>query len=110
MTEAILEDNNTAPAPEAEPPARSRPKVKWDALAHGAENIGLGFFAPFFRLAGGDKPKEQLGEICRNIFLPLSAIGLFMMFWSFCSVKVQTDSWKIPGPKETWQAALGIHQ
>jgi nitrate/nitrite transport system permease protein len=84
--------------------------VNWDRVAHTLEGLGLAFFAPFARLAGGDKAQDQLREIAHNIFLPIAAITVFLVAWTACARTVQTDSWKIPGPSETWQAAVGIHQ
>lgn len=81
-----------------------------DRFAHQLDRVGLGYFSPIILLAAWKKPEEQVREILTNTLLPLMAVAIFMMLWTFCSRTVQTDSWKIPGPSETWSAARGIHQ
>ncbi len=92
----------------ARPPRRKR--FSWVRLAHTLEKLGLGFFAPYARLAGKDEPCKQLGEIGKGVGLPALAIALFMAFWAYCSTKVVTDSWSIPSPAETWAAYQGMQE
>ncbi|MEM7384281.1 MAG: ABC transporter permease subunit [Verrucomicrobiota bacterium] len=91
-------------------PKKKRRPFSWVRLAHSLEKLGLGFFAPYARLIGRDEPQKQVREIGLGIALPAVAIGLFLAFWSFCSTRVVTDSWKIPSPTETWTAFQGMRE
>ena len=90
-------------------PKRTK-RFSWVRLAHTFEKLGLGFFAPYARLIGKDEPDKQLKEIALGTGLPLLAIGIFMLFWTYCSKTVVTDSWRIPSPAETWAAYQGMNE
>ena len=83
-------------------------RFSWVRLSHTFEKLGLSFFAPYARLIAKDEPKKQLREIGLGLGLPALAIGIFVLFWGFCSKTVVTDSWKIPSPVETWAAFQGM--
>jgi nitrate/nitrite transport system permease protein len=73
---------------------------------------GLGFLAPAIRLCRGDDPRAQLGEIWRQIGIPLLAIGVFLFAWSQASAAVETSLGRIPGPTDVWtqgRALLADH-
>lgn len=89
---------------------KPRRGFSWVKLAHRFDKLGLGFFSPFAKLIGKDEPRKQVREIGFNIGLPAIAIGVFMAFWSYCSVTVVTDSWKIPSPTETWGAYQNMRE
>ena len=91
-------------------PSPKKKKFSWVNFAHQLERLGLGFFAPFALLIARDEPQKQVRQITLNIVLPALAIGIFMVFWGFCSKKVVTDSWKIPSPAETWSAFQGMQE
>ena len=82
----------------------------WVKLAHRLDKLGLGFFSPFARLIAKDEPSKQARQIGLNIGLPAIAIGLFVLFWGYCSKTVVTESWKIPSPTETWSAYQGMRE
>jgi nitrate/nitrite transport system permease protein len=101
----------TKPSTESQaPPKSGGSKPGWNsaAVTHTLDRLGLGFFSPFVRLAAGDEPQKQVGEITRNIVLPLLALGAFAGAWSFASTAIHTDAQKIPSPTETWTAWQGI--
>lgn len=91
-------------------PKKPKRSFSWVKLAHRFEKLGLGFFAPYARLIAKDEPQKQVREIVKGIALPLLAIGIFMLFWGFCSKTVVTDSWKIPSPTETLSAYQGMRE
>ncbi|MEM8735389.1 MAG: ABC transporter permease [Planctomycetota bacterium] len=65
---------------------------------------GLPVLEPFVRLAFGEDPKEQFKGIAKFILVPFVAVGLFLATWSAAAKLVVTDSMKLPGPGETWDA------
>lgn len=62
--------------------------------------VGLGFVLPLMKMAAGDSPKEQMGQLWRTLFVPLMGIGLFLFFWATLAPQVQTSLGAIPGPVE----------
>jgi nitrate/nitrite transport system permease protein len=96
------------PSLASEPVATPRRRWSVSAVAHTLEKLGLGFFAPFIRLAAGDNPQEQLREIILSVVLPILAIAAFMAAWSTAATRVHSESMKIPSPAQTWSAWLGI--
>ncbi|WDE99185.1 ABC transporter permease subunit [Lentisphaera profundi] len=62
------------------------------------ELTGLTWFIPIVRLCTGDDPKEQMGDLFRQIALPLAAIVSFFMIWSYSSTKIKTSVGQLPGP------------
>jgi nitrate/nitrite transport system permease protein len=62
------------------------------------ELTGLTWFVPIVRLCTGDDPKEQIGDLSRQIALPLAAMVSFFMIWSYCSTKIKTSVGQLPGP------------
>ncbi len=69
---------------------------------------GLPVLEPFVRLAYGEDPKEQFRGIAKFILVPLLAVGLFLGAWSMAARVVVTDSMKLPGPGETWNAGTQL--
>ena len=64
---------------------------------------GLGWLTPLVKLAAGDNPRQQAGELWRQLGVPLFAIGLFLAAWGGLAPKVQTSLGAIPGPAQVWQ-------
>lgn len=69
---------------------------------------GMPALEPFVRLACGEDPQEQFKGIAKFVVVPSLAIGLFIALWSAASQVVVTDSMKLPGPQETWEAGTQL--
>ncbi len=69
---------------------------------------GLPALEPFVRLACGEDPREQFKGIAKFVVVPALAIALFLGMWSAASRVVVTDSMKLPGPLETWNAGAQL--
>ncbi len=77
-------------------------------LINFCELLGLTWFIPLIRLATGDDPKEQFGEFCRIVALPVAAMILFFMFWSFMSTKIKTSVGQLPTPGYVWSQSKAM--
>jgi nitrate/nitrite transport system permease protein len=64
---------------------------------------GVGWVVPLFKLMSGTDPKRQLGELWRQIGVPVLAIGLFLFAWGALAPKVQTSLGAVPGPVQVWE-------
>ncbi len=69
---------------------------------------GLPALEPFVRLAYGEDPQEQLKGIAKFVVVPALAIVSFIVLWSAASKVIVTDSMKLPGPVETWNAGTQL--
>ena len=67
--------------------------------------LGFGWLTPLLRMAAGDDPREQLGELRHTLVLPLVGIGLFVLAWATLAPQVQTSLGAIPGPVQVWEQA-----
>lgn len=67
---------------------------------------GLGWIAPLIRLAIGDNPRQQAGELWRQLGIPLLSIGLFLLAWGAAAPQVQTSLGAIPGPVQVWEQVV----
>lgn len=74
------------------------------------ELSGLPILEPFVRLAAGEDPQKQMKGIAKFLCLPILAMGLFLFAWSLAARTVVTDSVKLPGPGETWQAGVQLFE
>ena len=72
--------------------------------------IGLAWLTPILKAAAGDDPRAQVGEIWRQLGVPLLAIGAFLMMWSTLAPMVQTSLGAIPGPAAVWEEAVNLHE
>ncbi|MXN66314.1 ABC transporter permease subunit [Stappia sp. GBMRC 2046] len=82
--------------------ARINKAARWlDAL-------GLAWITPILKIAAGDNPKEQLGELKRVLVIPLVGIGLFLAAWGILAPQVQTSLGAIPGPAQVWDQAVNL--
>ncbi len=72
--------------------------------------LGLAWLTPIFRAAVGDNPRAQVGEIWRQLGVPLMAIALFLMMWATLAPQVQTSLGAVPGPAQVWEQVGELRQ
>ena len=70
--------------------------------------LGLGWLVPLLKIAAGDDPREQMGELRDSLFFPLLGIGAFLLAWAMFAPQVQTSLGAIPGPAQVWEQAGGL--
>ncbi|MEM7498301.1 MAG: ABC transporter permease [Pseudomonadota bacterium] len=71
--------------------------------------IGLSFLTPLLRVAAGDNPRAQMGELWRLMLVPLLAILSFLALWASLAPQVQTSLGAIPGPVQVWEQVENLH-
>ncbi|WP_102222612.1 ABC transporter permease [Acidimangrovimonas sediminis] len=71
--------------------------------------LGLGWATPVLRAAAGDDPKAQMGEIWRQLGVPLLAIALFIAAWAALAPTVKTSLGTVPGPAAVWHQAVALN-
>jgi len=69
------------------------------------EALGFAWLVPLLRMAAGDSPKEQMGELKNVLLVPLMGIAIFLLAWGILAPKVQTSLGAVPGPVQVWQQA-----
>ena len=67
--------------------------------------LGLGFLVPLLRMAFGEDPRMQMKELWRLFGVPVAAMLLFCLLWSFAAARIHTSLGQIPGPAAVWQQA-----
>lgn len=67
--------------------------------------LGFSWLVPILRMAAGDSPREQLGELKRVLLIPLLGIMAFLLAWGALAPKVQTSLGAVPGPVQVWEQA-----
>ncbi|MEW5755487.1 MAG: ABC transporter permease [Pseudomonadota bacterium] len=72
-------------------------------ILHYCELLGLRWIAPLVRLASGENPREQAGELMNTLGLPLIALAVFLMLWAGVSAQIQTSLGELPGPAQVWE-------
>ncbi|HTN41368.1 MAG TPA: ABC transporter permease subunit, partial [Asticcacaulis sp.] len=72
--------------------------------------LGLGWLTPLLKIAAGDDPREQLGELRDSLVFPLMGIILFLTAWAVLAPQVQTSLGAIPGPAQVWEQAGALWQ
>ncbi|UUP15953.1 ABC transporter permease [Nitratireductor thuwali] len=70
--------------------------------------LGLSWLTPILKIAAGDNPREQAGELKRVLVIPLIGIGLFIAAWAVLAPQVQTSLGAIPGPVAVWDQAVNL--
>lgn len=75
----------------------------FDRLAGFATVAGLGWLVPLWKLAAWDDPRRQLGDLWRQMGVPLLAILAFLLLWGVSAPRVQTSLGAIPGPVQVWE-------
>lgn len=98
-----------APVPEQPPPpatnAARRSRRSPEKLCRVLGLIGLGFLVPLVRIGAGEDPRAQLKALWRVLGVPVLAMLVFALLWSFAASRVETSLGKIPGPAAVWQQA-----
>jgi nitrate/nitrite transport system permease protein len=64
--------------------------------------LGLVFLEPILRMACGEEPRAQLKNLWRALGVPVLAMLLFVLLWSFTAARVHTSLGQIPGPVAVW--------
>ncbi|MEP3277589.1 MAG: ABC transporter permease, partial [Stappiaceae bacterium] len=67
--------------------------------------LGFSWLVPILKMAAGDSPREQMGELKRVLLIPLLGILVFLVAWAILAPKVQTSLGAVPGPVQVWQQA-----
>ncbi len=70
--------------------------------------LGFSWATPLIKMAIGDSPKEQLAELRRVLFIPLTGIVLFLIAWGVLAPQVNTSLGAIPGPAQVWEQAVNL--
>ncbi|NGO50853.1 ABC transporter permease [Allomesorhizobium camelthorni] len=70
--------------------------------------LGFAWITPILKMAAGDSPREQLGELKRVLVIPLIGIAMFLIAWGVLAPRVQTSLGAIPGPVEVWEQAVNL--
>jgi len=84
--------------------ARINKASKW------LEALGFAWVTPIVKIAAGDSPAEQLGELKRVLVIPLLGIGVFLVAWGLLAPRVETSLGAIPGPAQVWEQAVNLWQ
>jgi len=70
---------------------------------------GLGWTVPLMKIAAGDNPKQQMGEVWQQLCIPLAGIIIFLSAWAFLAPKVDTSLGAIPGPVQVWEQVENLY-
>jgi len=70
--------------------------------------LGLSWTVPLLKIAAGDNPKEQFGELKRVLLIPLLGIVAFLVLWGTLAPQVQTSLGAVPGPAAVWSQAVNL--
>ncbi|MCB2100551.1 MAG: ABC transporter permease [Rhodobacterales bacterium] len=109
----------TADTGTAAPPARdkTRDRAAGKERLHARINkaagflsvVGLGWITPILKMAAGDSPKSQIGELWRGLGVPLVAILAFLALWGNLAPLVKTSLGEIPGPAQVWEQTVNLY-
>jgi nitrate/nitrite transport system permease protein len=93
-----------APAPAASPPAVTARKVRQtpEKLCRVITLLGFAFVVPLVRMVCGEDPRVQLRALWRTLGIPVLAMLMFGVMWSFFSARIETSLGQIPGPAAVW--------
>jgi len=96
-----------APVPSVPPAVRTVRAVRRspERLCRILTLLGFGFVVPVVRLACGEDPRMQLRALWQTLGVPLLAMTLFVVMWSFFAARIHTSLGQIPGPSAVWQQA-----
>jgi nitrate/nitrite transport system permease protein len=107
--EVVVSNPVNAPAGKpAEPPPAAparRQRQTPERLCRVLTLLGLAFLVPLIRMAYGEEPRGQLKSLWQTLGVPLLAMGIFVLLWSFFAARIQTSLGQIPGPAAVWQQA-----
>ena len=93
------------PAAGATPPREPRGWRTPERLCGVLTMLGLGFIVPLLRMACGEEPRGQLKALWLTLGIPLLAMLVFGLMWSFFAARIHTSLGQIPGPAAVWQQA-----
>jgi nitrate/nitrite transport system permease protein len=93
------------PPPEVPPAAAATRKVRQtpEGLCRVLTLLGFSFVVPVVRMICGEDPRVQLRALWRTLGIPLLAMLVFGVMWSFFSARIETSLGKIPGPAAVWE-------
>ncbi|TYC56379.1 ABC transporter permease [Rhodobacterales bacterium] len=89
---------------------RERVFARISKAAGWLDALGLSWTVPLLRIAAGDSPKEQLGELKRVLLIPLMGIAAFLVLWGILAPQVQTSLGAVPGPAQVWEQTVVLWQ
>lgn len=109
MSQQALEQNKQAKTtqPQTKPNSKEGVNVSLKIISF-LNLIGFTWFIPFVKLLSGEDPIQQLKEILKVIGVPVLAMLLFLVFWSWGASKVHTSLGAIPGPAAVWQETKSL--
>ncbi|MCD7059023.1 ABC transporter permease [Pelagibacterium xiamenense] len=70
--------------------------------------LGFGWLTPLLKIAAGDDPRQQMGELRDTLLFPLMGIAIFVAGWAILAPQVQTSLGAIPGPVQVFEEAGGL--
>jgi len=70
---------------------------------------GLGWLVPLLKIAAGDNPRQQMGEVWQLLCIPMIGLVLFLGLWAYLAPKVDTSLGAIPGPQQVWHQAVNLY-
>jgi nitrate/nitrite transport system permease protein len=70
--------------------------------------LGLGWFVPIVRIASGESPREQFGQLWRMLGIPMLAVLVFVALWAEVAPRVDTSLGAVPGPSAVWDEAMSL--
>ena len=98
----------TPPAPAARSVAARRNVRTPERLCRVLTLLGLGWIVPVIRIAGGEEPRMQLRDLWRMLGVPLVAMVVFVLMWSYVAGRIHTSLGQIPGPAAVWTQAEAL--
>ncbi len=70
--------------------------------------LGINFLIPVVKLATGESPRAQFKELWMTLGVPLVAVFVFLILWSWGASQVETSLGQIPGPPQVWDEFQGL--
>lgn len=99
----------TAGSPDLARAARKEKLFTWINKTGGwLDALGFSWLVPLMKIAAGDSPKEQLGELKRVLLIPLLGIVAFLVLWGTLAPQVQTSLGAVPGPAQVWTQTVNL--
>jgi nitrate/nitrite transport system permease protein len=87
---------------------RERLLLRINRAGRWLDALGLSWLTPLLKIAAGDSPREQLGELKRVLVIPLIGIVAFLVAWGLLAPQVQTSLGAVPGPAQVWEQAVNL--
>lgn len=104
---------DTMSTPGFSPNTRAKRKERLFTLINKSEKYltvaGLGWMVPLAKIAAGDSPRQQLGEVWQMLCVPLAGLILFISLWAYVAPKIDTSLGAIPGPQAVWAQAVNLY-